>query len=268
MSSRSRSITVLAVLAGISACGGGGGGSSPPPPPAPPPPNASPGGIYFGELVDCGAVCPVDTLLLVSESGDWMAMDVVFSAGANVGRMTMNGTSFNSSRQPYTGTPETYGYQPTAPATALPMDDRAFQGTVVERTSISGNFIFKSNDDAFIDASFDPMYNNDSSLQALAGTYTASDGAGFVLTYVIDTMGQISGSDSSGCTANGTAALIDPDFNMYRVSMDFNACGAQGAAGTYTGLATLLDAGGSQDLLFYALSDDAATLVLLQLTET
>ena len=67
-------------------------------------------------------------------------------------------------------------------------------------------------------AACDTLYERDSSLAELAGTYI-SDGS---TTLTIDDQGEIFYQQSS-CAGSGTAELIDPDFNMYRMEITIEA---------------------------------------------
>ncbi len=260
------------VIGSLCACGGGGGGGggnrgNANPPATPPVVNASPGGIFHGTVTGCSTVCPVATIMLVTESGEWIGMDPVYVGGANVGRITMSGSHFNDPRLLYGGSPVSFGFRPTLPATLdRPGDFRAFEGDVVERVSIEGDLIHNSSRGTKLAVTYDPIYENDSSLATIAGTYSASDPSGYTLTYLIDINGALSGSDTEGCMALGDVRVIDSNYNMYRFDIDFSSCGTLGAQGQYDGIGALLDAGGgAESLLFHVVADDDSRLVVLNL---
>jgi len=267
-----RSANLICTAIGVAACGGGGdggggngnggGGGTAPSPVA----DVSPGGIFFGPITGCSTVCPIDVVMMVSENGEWMSVNPDFEGGVNIGRMTVDGTAFDSDRRFYTGVSSVFGFGPTSPAGIDSPDDfRAFNGNVAERSSIEGTFRHLDSSNVSVDVTYNAQYDEDSSLQALAGTYSLSHSSGFTMTYVIDENGAISGTDSSGCTAIGQAQAEDPQFNLYSMSVDFSGCGANGAQGTHTGMASLLDLSGTERLFFYALSADETEMVVLAL---
>lgn len=259
-----------AALAGLAACGGGGGGGggggnnvSPPPPP--PVADVAPGGIFQGEITGCSSVCPVNSLTLIAEDGEWIGLDPDFTAGANAGNLTVTGDSFDSDRRRYVGFPASFGFPPTTPATRdAPSDPRSFDGTITERSRIQGTLEHNGSRNTRIDATYQQSYDNDSSLQTLAGMYSVDDGAGFTLTYSLDANGVFTGSDTTGCLVNGEAEIIDADYNMYRLELDFTSCGAIGAQGIFSGLGALLpQSGGGEELLFAVTSADAMVTLRL-----
>lgn len=84
----------------------------------------------------------------------------------------------------------------------------------------------------------------------------------------IDDSGVISGSDTSGCTANGQAETDFPEFNLYRITLEFTGCGSNGAQGTYAGMAALLDWPNDESLFFFVVGEDESELVFLSLPVT
>jgi hypothetical protein len=60
--------------------------------------------------------------------------------------------------------------------------------------------------------------------------------------------------------ANGSAALIDPEYNMYALSFDVDNCTGASAVRnglSFSGLAFLSDAGGTNNSLQWAVSAEA-----------
>jgi hypothetical protein len=82
------------------------------------------------------------------------------------------------------------------------------------------------------------LYENPSSLDTLQGTYTTTDES-----VAISDQGVIFYQSAvTGCTGNGTAEIIDPDFNMYRVEIDVDNCTGDEAVRNglrFTGLANV-----------------------------
>ena len=95
------------------------------------------------------------------------------------------------------------------------------------------------------------IYERPSSLEILEGTYTTTDE-----TLTIDDQGVIFyQSLATSCTGSGTAAIIDPDFNMYRVTIDVDGCAGDAEIRnglSFTGLANI---GENNDLTGATLND-------------
>ena len=82
------------------------------------------------------------------------------------------------------------------------------------------------------------LYENPSSLDILQGTYATTDES-----VSIDAQGAIFYQSSvNGCTGNGTAGMIDPAYNMYRVTIIVDGCTGDSEVRnglTFTGLANI-----------------------------
>ena len=134
-------------------------------------------------------------------------------------------------------------------------------GTVAERTSLNGSFTTVGDQGDTFEGTFsfayNTLYERNSSLAVLQGTYTTATSA-----LTIDGQGQLfyQASDD-GCVANGSAALIDPEYNMYALSFDAESCTGASAVRnglTFSGLAFLSDAGGTNNSLQWAVSAQSA----------
>jgi hypothetical protein len=107
------------------------------------------------------------------------------------------------------------------------------------------------------------IYTRGSSLASLAGTYVDGDRM-----LAIDDRGEIFLQDRS-CVGNGTAELIDPNFNMYRMELTVSQCAGSevhAVGSTFSGLAYLADSGPgfTGDLLEYALSSASEHRILIR----
>lgn len=105
-------------------------------------------------------------------------------------------------------------------------------------------------------AACDSLYMRESSLAILAGAYI---GLGDNYSLAIDSRGVIFYQNSrTGCVGNGSTELIDPDFNMYRGTIEIENCTAELAVElnglTFTGLGYLADSGdgASNDIVEFA----------------
>ena len=85
-------------------------------------------------------------------------------------------------------------------------------------------------------ATMDPLYNEPSSLAKLAGNW---DDAGNTLT--INPDGTFFEQQASGCVVNGAYTIIDPNHNLYRVSVEITNCSSNLADIPFTGLGYLDD---------------------------
>ena len=81
-------------------------------------------------------------------------------------------------------------------------------------------------------------YDRPGSLARVAGSYTSTSN-GVTANIIISGSGALSGTDSAGCTYQGTVSPIDPQFNAYALTVSFGNCGAFN--GLYTGVGTLAD---------------------------
>lgn len=97
------------------------------------------------------------------------------------------------------------------------------------------------------------VYTRGSSLALLSGTYVNGNRM-----LAIDKQGEVFFQDRS-CVGSGSAELIDPDFNMYRMELTVSSCAGNevhAVGSTFSGLAYLGDSGAgfTGDLLEYSLS--------------
>jgi hypothetical protein len=126
-------------------------------------------------------------------------------------------------------------------------------GFIAPKSSFSGDVTYNGIASSTVSFNYDDIYERDSSLAAISGIYSLSDGQGITETYTITSDGSITGSDTTGCVSNGAIQVLDPDFNMYRISLVVSNCGI--VNGSYSGLAALLDDGGSvSDTLGFSLT--------------
>ena len=217
------------LLATVTACGGGGGASpaaSPPQqnPPAAPPANKSAGGIWHGISTSNETVT-----LFVAENGDLRAI----VATGPPATPTTNPPAFGSGAILVTGDQLTGAYDlkrlGSISVPPAPNESCNLTGTVNERVSLSLSLectdaagIARS---ATVTMGYDSDYERDSSLALIAGNYTLSFRP---LTNVlsINTNGTLFGTydNSFKCTVNGSVALIDSAYNLYRFAWQLSAC--------------------------------------------
>jgi hypothetical protein len=106
------------------------------------------------------------------------------------------------------------------------------------------------------------LYQRDSSLELLAGTYVTPYTA-----LTVDSQGEIFYQHGS-CVGNGAAELIDPAFNMYRMEIEMTGCTGNtvhAPGRLFSGLAYLGDSGdeATNDVLEFSLSSANVDSVLV-----
>lgn len=211
----------------LGSCGGGSGygGSNPPPV------NASPGGIWNGTESASGLAITG----LVDESGDF---HFIRSDGVQyVGTAATSGDSISASVDGYTP----FG---TAFADGSTHGTGTVSGTISARVSITANASFTTDkgtvSNGTLDLTFNPLYNQPSSLATLAGNYTDLATGD---TVSIDGAGVITAQDpTTGCVINGNVTIIDASYNAYGVQITHASCtGATAVLNgvVFKGLATL-----------------------------
>lgn len=120
-------------------------------------------------------------------------------------------------------------------------------------TATSLNLTYQGvGDTGDIAVTYDAVYENGSALTTVAGDWSFDAGGGDTVDISIAANGDITGSDSDGCTFGGSVSLIDPAFNAYQVDLTVATCAA---AGSYSGLAAVLDGAAAGDTLLIAVSN-------------
>ena len=213
-------------VAALSACGGGveGGGFIPTV-------DSSAGGIWDGK----DPISGIDVIGIVTETGE--ARFIRADGFQSFGGVTVSWQNLSGS---YTG---------ILPFGSL-FPDGSFSGTgtvvgtVKERKSLRATFDFTTmagtRSTGTGTFTYNALYDMDSALTTFAGNYldTAS---GAIIT--IDDNGVIFSQDPvTSCVINGQVAIIDSDYNAYRVAYSFSNCiGAEAYLNgtTATGLGVL-----------------------------
>lgn len=230
-------IIASSLLAG---CGGGGSSSpSTPPPvntPPPPPPDASPGGIWQGTQTSSGQSQQV--IGLITETGEFHFIQA--DGVQYIGALGIDGNAASGTFEAAVPIGEQFVDGSTGGGGTLTF-------TINERQTITGTFTFVtdagSSSEGDISLAFNPLYNRNSSLATIAGTYTDAFAPGSDAV-TVSSNGQLFYQDGSGtnCTANGQVSIINASFNAYRISFQYSGCGGSFAAlngSTFSGIGTL-----------------------------
>jgi hypothetical protein len=242
----------------ISACGGGGGGDSgtptppPNPPPAPTPTNA--GGVWEGSTFNNDIQQTFQSVGVITENnGEARFFN---DEGQQIVLSGMSGTNGNISAT-LTG----YAAPGTTFQDGTVVTTGTFTGTVVERTSISGDWSVSTGETGTLTMTYNDIYERGSNLALGVGSWMDS----FGVVYNVDATGAIFAQDGLGCVYNGAVEIIDSSYNAYRVTMTVSNC--PGVNGDYTGLGVLTDDVGLNDAFVIQLDNGSLILtdVLLKL---
>lgn len=144
--------------------------------------------------------------------------------------------------------------------------DATLSATVTTGDSIDGTYNVDGGGSGNVSLSYDAIYDRDVTLADLSANWTRLLANGATLTLSIDSAGNITGSDTSGCVYNGTATLIDPGQNLFRLDVEITDSDQCGNVGDYTGYAALFDNATTQNsILQVALSSD--TFIFIEYLE-
>ena len=157
-----------------------------------------------------------------------------------------NGSAFTASGQAFADN-STFPDGSTLTAITL-------EGDLQERSGVSGTW----NTDAGVNGTFildyDVEHQRNSALSLIADTwYIYDDLLNPVATFSIDATGQLSGSNTQGCSSLGQISIPDDQYNVYSWSAEVSSCPI---AGSYTGLGTLGDFNSTNDIFAVIINSD------------
>ena len=229
-----KNIIILLISLTLIACGGGGGETATTDTSSDTA-TQSASGIWRGTVTSVIDGNSYESIGLITEAGE--VRFITDDGEQTLGNVTVDGSTFNASLTSYApmGSVFTQNNSTILSGTA--------SGTVKEKSSLSGSANYSGSVTSTFTFTYDSIYERDSSLSVIAGVYSDSDGSGYTETYSIDSLGNISGSDSDGCQFSGRIQILNSNFNVYRINLTVTNCGE--ANDTYSGLATLLDENGS-----------------------
>ena len=155
--------------------------------------------------------------------------------------------------------------QPFADGSTLA--DCSFTSSLVERVSIDLTLSCRTTGgQAFSETltlGFDPLYDRDSSLAAVAGTYEVT--AGSVLSVAEDGL-LFSQDATTSCVVNGRISTVSPSFNIYYVTLGYESCTGPEAAlngSLFDGFAALDDTTTPEALVMALIGDVGDTAASL-----
>lgn len=219
----------------LAACGGGGGSGSSSSGGSSGTPTTTTAGLWKGTLTS--STTGQSSLVVAMTDSDghsaWMTTD----GRVYDGSMPMTGENFQYSM---TGYMDASGH--FADGTNYGMGTMTIDTHTA--SMMSGHYTGNGQTGNF-SMNLSPMWQRDASLSDIAGTYTRSTSTGYTMTMSIDTHGQMTGSDTSGCVFSGTMTAPDPHHDLYRMDVTVSSCGE--LDGAYHGMGSLVDADAMQD---------------------
>ena len=225
-------IMLSSALLIVGCSGGGGSGDGNIPPPVP---NAAVGGLWAGETVIAG-LGTYELIGIVAEDGRayFVQEDGVMYWG-----------TANSSGNQITASLNGAGLLGSPLSDGSTSSTGSVNGTIVARASMSANSTFTtargSRTTGTISLSYEPSYDDDSSLALIAGNYVDALGL-YAGVLNIASNGDVFLQDpDSGCVINGRIGIINSAYNAYDMQFSYNGCTGLDAAFngvTFRGLAS------------------------------
>ena len=210
-----RAICILGACLLVAGCGGGSSDSSSPPPQVS---NASPGGIWEGQIFFDSTSSSVEAVGVVTESGE---MRFITEDGQQIwGNGTVTNTNQLSLNYSWV---LPLGFTTPGGATG---GTGTLTGTVAERSRIQGAFTSTSSagepDSGTVEVFYDDLYERDSSLGLLAGDWLSVGDAELM---TVDAAGRVFSQDPvTECVLNGQFSIVNASYNVYDVTLVFSNC--------------------------------------------
>jgi hypothetical protein len=224
----------VVVVASLQGCGGGGGGAAPPAP----------------QLTDLsgiweGTASTEETTMefsgVVTGNGESRFIDgfgaqyIITSATGTDGEIRLGLTAMSRPGLEFMdGSTRTTG---------------TFTGTVVERSTVEGSYTLASGETGVVSVVYNPIYERDSSLAKLTGPWDETLGV-----QVFDPDGTFFEQDGFGCVYQGRASILNPDYNVYAMTMTISLCDE--ADGDYSGLGLLADFEATEDVFIVLMNSE------------
>ncbi|MEM8844878.1 MAG: hypothetical protein AAGB35_07540 [Pseudomonadota bacterium] len=115
-----------------------------------------------------------------------------------------------------------------------PFDEARITGTLQDGVIESYFRTLSGGDIGKLTMAYNPIYENDSSIELLEGKWSFTDRDGLIIDAEI-AEGELSGMDSDNCSYKGRLFVINPSFNAYDVELEISNC--HSVDGNYKGLA-------------------------------
>jgi hypothetical protein len=213
-------------LLAVTACGGGSSGSGDSVTQPPPVADQDPGGIWFGTVFNATLGQSWEIIGITLSSGESRYVDALGSQ--YTATITVDGSAFSGSSfavAPLGGTFIDGSVTTTG----------SMSGTLVERSRVSATYSLDTGETGTFELFYDSTYERSSSLAKMSGSWNDVNGN----TFTVEADGSIFGQDGFGCVYTGNVGIIDPRYNVYRLTINVANCAD--INGTYTGLGTIGD---------------------------
>lgn len=117
-----------------------------------------------------------------------------------------------------------------------PFDSARITGTFADGAIESYFVTLNGGDIGALKMKYNPLYEQDASIDSLSGQWSFTDRDGLVLNMsILD--GQMTGVDSDQCTYSGQLAVINPNYNAYALTLTIADCDS--VNGEYHGMGYL-----------------------------
>jgi hypothetical protein len=116
-----------------------------------------------------------------------------------------------------------------------------FTGTIAERSTINANYTMATGERGTVSLVYDTVYERDASLSRISGIWVDDSGNAID----ISGSGEIFAQDGAGCVYSGNVAVVDNNFNAYRINLSVSNC--QQFNGNYSGLGVVTDLDSAND---------------------
>ena len=118
-----------------------------------------------------------------------------------------------------------------------PFDQATITG-VLSDGAIDSHFVtLNGGDTGSLKISYDEIYEQDSSLEKVAGEWSFTDRDGLIINMAIDETGAMQGTDSDDCKYAGQVKIINANYNAYEIVLAIGNCDS--VSGDYQGLSYL-----------------------------
>lgn len=197
------------------------------------PANASAGGIWFGTDSDGDQI-----IALITETGRFHLLDEFGFQGSGILSISSaDEISADFQTLPSIGAQFTDGSH---------LADCSISGSIVERSALDGTVTCTtsqgSESSVTVNLDYQAIYDSDSSLAMITGTWTDSSDPGTDVVNV-DTTGLITGQDggASGCVYSGQVTLVNPNYNVYDIEWTYSSCNGDSEldGASFSGLGTI-----------------------------
>ena len=118
-----------------------------------------------------------------------------------------------------------------------PFDQATITGVLSDGIIDSHFVTMNGGDTGSLKISYDEIYEQDSSLEKVAGKWSFTDRDGLTIDMAIDATGVIQGTDSDECKYAGQVKIINANYNVYEIVLAIGNCDS--VSGDYQGLSYL-----------------------------